>query len=77
MATMLVTVPLLMAMVTLMEEEGEHTQETELGVHLYSHCLLNSGLLPTQEGETNTFCLINDEYGAIYSFKHMQCIYEE
>lgn len=77
MAAMLVTVPLLMAMVTLMEEEGEHTQETELGVHLYSHCLLSSGLLPTHEGETNTFSLINDEYGAIYSFEHMQCIYEK
>lgn len=76
MSIVLVTVPLLMAMVTLMEEEGEHTQETELGVHLYSHCLLNSGL-PTQEGKTNTFCLMNDEYGPIYSFKHMQCIYEK
>lgn len=49
MSTMMATVVLLMAVVALMEEEGQHTQETEFGVHLYSHCLLNSGPLPTQE----------------------------
>lgn len=44
-STMLMAVPLSMAVVALMEEEGEHTQETELGVHLDSHCPLTSGPL--------------------------------
>lgn len=37
------------AVVTLVEEEGENTQETELGVHVDSHCPLNSGPLPKQK----------------------------
>lgn len=49
MSTMMVSVVLLMAVVALMEEEGQHTQETELAVHLYPHCLFNSGPLPIQE----------------------------
>lgn len=47
--TVLMAVPLSMAVVALMEEEGEHTQETELGVHLDSHRPLTSGPLPKQE----------------------------
>lgn len=47
-STMLMAVPLSMAVVALMEEEGEHTQETELGVHLDSHCPLTSGPLHKQ-----------------------------
>lgn len=42
-STVLMAVPFSMAVVALMEEEGEHTQETELGVHLDSHCPLTSG----------------------------------
>lgn len=45
MPTILMAVSLCMAVVALMEEEGEHTQETELGVHVDSHCPLTSGLL--------------------------------
>lgn len=48
MSIMMVTVVLLMTVVALMEDEGQHTQETEFGVHLYSHCLLSSGPLPAQ-----------------------------
>lgn len=44
-STMLMAVPLSMAVV---EEEGEHTQETELGVHLDSHRPLTSGPLHKQ-----------------------------
>lgn len=36
-------VPFSVAVVALVEEEGEHTQETELGVHVDSHCPLTSG----------------------------------
>ncbi len=49
MFAVLMVVPFSMAVVALMEEEGEHTKETELGVHLNSHCPLTSGPLPTQE----------------------------
>lgn len=45
---MLMAVPLSVAMVTLMEEEGKHTQEAELGVHLDSHHPLTSGPLYKQ-----------------------------
>lgn len=48
-STVLMAVPFSMAVVALMEEEGEHTQETELGVHLDSHCPLTSGPLPKQK----------------------------
>lgn len=48
-STVLMAVPLSMAVVALMEEEGEHTQETELGVHLDSHRPFTSGPLPKQE----------------------------
>lgn len=41
-SVMLMAVPLSMA------EEGEHTQETELGVHLDSHRPLTSGPLHKQ-----------------------------
>lgn len=51
-STVLMAVPFSMAVVALMEEEGEHTQETELGVHLDSHCPLTSGPLPKQESNT-------------------------
>lgn len=44
MAAVLVAVPVPMAVVALMEEEGEHAQETKLGVHVDSH-----GPLPKQE----------------------------
>lgn len=43
MSAMLMAVPFSMAVVALVEEEGEHTQETELGVHVDSHCPLTSG----------------------------------
>lgn len=43
MSTVLMAVSVSMAVVALMEEEGQHTQETELGVHLDSHCPLTSG----------------------------------
>lgn len=49
MCAVLVAMPFSMAVVALMEEEGEHTQETELGVHVDSHCPLTSGPLPKQE----------------------------
>lgn len=40
---MLMAVAFSVAVVALVEEEGEHTQETELGVHVDSHCPLTSG----------------------------------
>lgn len=40
---MAMAVPVSMAVIALMEEEGEHTQEAELGVHVDSHCPLTSG----------------------------------
>lgn len=49
MSTVMMVVPFSMAVVALMEEEGEHTQETELGVHVDSHCPLTSGPLQKQE----------------------------
>lgn len=49
MSTVLMTVPFYMPVVALMEEEREHTQETELGVHLDSHGPVTSGTLPEQE----------------------------
>lgn len=45
MPAVLVAVPISVAVVALMKEEGEHTQETELGVHVDSHCPLTSGPL--------------------------------
>lgn len=42
-SVVLMAVPVSMAVVALIEEEGEHTQETELGVHVDSHCPLTSG----------------------------------
>lgn len=45
MSTMLMAVPFTMAVVALMEEESEDTQETELGVHLDTHRPLTSGPL--------------------------------
>lgn len=47
-SAMLMAVPLSMGVVALMEEEGEHTQETELGVHLDPHRPLTSGPLHKQ-----------------------------
>lgn len=52
MSTVLMAVPFSMAVVALMEEESEHTQETELGVHVDSHCPLTSGPLPKQESQS-------------------------
>lgn len=49
MSTVLMAVPLCMAVVALMEEEGEHTQETELCVHLDLHGPVTFGTLPEQE----------------------------
>lgn len=42
MPIVLMVVSSFMAVAALMEEEREHTQETELGVHVDSHCPLNS-----------------------------------
>lgn len=50
-STVLMAVCFCMAVVALMEEEGEHTQETELGVHVDSHCPLTSG--PLQKHSSN------------------------
>lgn len=44
-STVLMAMFFSMAVVALMEEEGEHTQETELGVHVDSHYPLTSGPL--------------------------------
>lgn len=49
MSSVLMAVPLYMPVVTLMEEESDHTQETELGVHLDSHGPVTSGTPPEQE----------------------------
>lgn len=46
-----VVVPVSMAAVALMEEEGEHAQETKLGVHVDSHGPLASGPLQRQGRE--------------------------
>lgn len=43
MPTVLVAVPYSMTATGRMEEKGEHTQETELGVHVDSHCPLTTG----------------------------------
>lgn len=42
MSPMLVAVRFSMTAAGRMEEEGEHTQEAELGVHVDSHCPLSS-----------------------------------
>lgn len=46
----MIAVAFSVAVVELLEEEGEHTQETELGVHVDTHCPLTSGHLPKHEG---------------------------
>lgn len=47
-STVLMAVSFCMAVVALVEEEREHTQETELGVHVDSHCPLTSDPLQKQ-----------------------------
>lgn len=42
MSIVLMAVSFSMAVVALMEEKREHTQQTELGVHLDSHCPFTS-----------------------------------
>lgn len=46
--TVMMAASLSMATVALVEKEGEHTQETELGVHVDSHCPQTSGPLEKQ-----------------------------
>lgn len=43
MPTVLVAVPYSVTAAGRMEEKGEHTQETELGVHVNTHCSLTTG----------------------------------
>lgn len=62
MPIVLMAVPFSVAVVALMEEEGEHTQETELGVHVDSHCPLTSGphSVPLSECEIKLAEEVND-----------------
>lgn len=48
MSSVLMAMFISMAVVALMKEEGEHTQETELGVCVDSHCPLTSRPLQKQ-----------------------------